>query len=198
MVSFTKFTWNQYGQLAYRKSGRLAPESYSVRGGTVYGSDGRKIGQIGKGTKAEQSVVRKAAAATARSKSSMSGRYSFDTVRKARAKAVQQKGSVKLQTPAPTANEIKNFGKSVKSMAKLSIGQNPKLQEKISKMDDAKLMQLYKENELIFDVYFDYGGVTLQEGKGLSGNRDTAKNAEALIDVYEKRFGTITYQSVLT
>lgn len=92
--------------------------------------------------------------------------------------------------PLPSANEIKNFGKSVKNMALLTVEQDPILQQKITKMDDAKLMQLYQENEIIFDVYFDYGGVKDTQ-QGRSGNKETAKNSQALIDTYEAKYGTI-------
>ena len=60
MAKFTKFGLSNTGELVYRSSGKLAPSSYTVRGSTVYGKDGRKIGQIGKGTKKEQATIRRA------------------------------------------------------------------------------------------------------------------------------------------
>ena len=35
MAKFTQFGWNQYGQLVYRNTGKLAPSEYYVRGNTV-------------------------------------------------------------------------------------------------------------------------------------------------------------------
>ena len=79
-------------------------------------------------------------------------------------------------------------------MAKLSIGQDPALAQKINQMDDEKLWQMYQDNEMIFDVYFDYGGVS-DTGKGRTGNRLTAANAQALIDSYEARYGSLGVQT---
>lgn len=195
MASFTKFGWNQYGELVYRTTGRAAPAEYYVKGSTVY-KGSRKVGQIGKGTAAQQRTMRKAATAGGRKAAQIPGRFTFENVRKARMKAAQTAGKVQLVGPPPSSNQIKNFGKSVKNMALLSIEQDPTLQQKITKMDDAKLMQLYQENEIIFDVYFDYGGVK-DTSEGRRGNKETAKNTRALIDTYEAKYGTIPVQTVL-
>lgn len=192
MAKFTKFGYNQYGELVYRNTGRAAPDTYIVRGSTVYGNDGRKVGQIGKGTKTQQATMRKAATAGGRKKAaSKEGRFSFSNIRKARAKALKTHGKLQLVTPPPTAIEKKNFGKAVKNMADLTIAQDPALRDKIQKMDDEKLLQLYRDQEMVFDVYFDYGDVKTEDGKGVSGGKQTAKNAQTLIDAYESRFGTI-------
>lgn len=196
MASFTKFGWNQYGELVYRNTGRLAPADYYVKGNTVYKGT-RKQGQIGKGTKTQQNIIRRAATAGGRKRASdFPNRFTFENVRKARQKAVQTVGKVQLVRPPPSGDQIKKFGNSVRKMALLSVEQNPTLREKIMQMDDAKLMQLYDENELIFDVYFDYGGVS-NTTEGKRGSKETAKNAQALIDVYEERFGVIPVQTTL-
>ena len=199
MASFTKFGWNQYGELVYRNTGRVAPESYTVKGNTVYGKNGRKIGQIGKGTAKQQATIRKAATAGGRTPAaSKAGRFSFNNIRKAREKALKTAGRLQLVTPKPTKQMKKNFGKSVRNMALLSVKNDPVAYQKIKMMKDDELMQLYSENQLVFDVYFDYGSVTTNDkGKGISGSRETAKNAQALIDVYEARYGTIPIQSTL-
>ena len=197
MSKFRLFGFNQYGELVYRKTGRAAPSSYTVRGNTVYGKDGRKIGNVGKGTKAQQQTMRKAATAGGRKEVkgvSKKKRFSFNNIRKAREKAKQMVGRLQLVTPAATPKQKANFGKSVRNMAKLSIGQDPMLAAKINMMDDEKLWQMYQDNEMIFDVYFDYGGVS-DTGKGRTGNRQTAQNAQALIDTYEAKYGTLGYQS---
>ena len=195
MANFTQFGWNQYGELVYRNTGRAAPSNYYVKGNTVY-KDGRKQGQIGKGTKKQQQTITRAATAGGKKAAPIQGRYSFDNIRKARAKAVQTVGKVQLVRPPPTNNQIKNFGKSVKNMALLSVKEDPTLQAKINAMDNDKLMQLYQENEIIFDVYFDYGGVKDTQ-QGRSGNKETAKNAQALIDTYEAKYGVIPVQTTL-
>ena len=194
MSKFRLFGFNQYGELVYRKTGRAAPSSYTVRGNTVYGKDGRKIGNVGKGTKAQQSTMRKAATAGGRQKAPISNRYSFNNIRKAREKALKTAGKLQLVTPAATPKQKANFGKSVRNMAKLSIGQDPALAQKINQMDDEKLWQMYQDNEMIFDVYFDYGGVS-DTGKGRTGNKQTAANAQALINSYEARYGSLGVQT---
>ena len=199
MAKFTKFGWNQYGELVYRNTGRVAPETYKVKGNTVYGNDGRKIGQIGKGTAKQQAIIRKAATAGGRrSAASKAGRFSFNNIRKAREKAVKLQGRLELVTPPPTPQMKKNFGKSVRNMALLSVEKDPVAYQKIQQMTDERLMELYRNNELLFDVYFDYGSVsTNDKGKGIRGSNETAKNAQALIDVYESKYGAIMIQSTL-
>ena len=199
MAKFTKFGWNQYGELVYRNTGRVAPETYTVRGSTVYGNNGRKIGQIGKGTAKQQATIRKAATAGGRTAArSKAGRFSFNNIRKAREKALRTQGRLQLVTPKPTKQMKKNFGKSVRNMALLSVKDDPIAYQKIQQMTDDQLFQLYTENELIFDVYFDYGNVvTDDKGKGISGSKETAKNAQALIGVYENKYGAIPIQSTL-
>ena len=197
MAKFRLFGFNQYGELVYRKTGRAAPSSYTVRGNTVYGKDGRKIGNVGKGTKAQQQTMRKAATAGGRSPVKLDTgkkRFSFNNIRKAREKALKTTGKLQLVTPTATPNQKANFGKSVRNMAKLSIGEDPTLAQKINQMDDEKLWQLYQDQEMILDVYFDYGGVS-DTAKGRIGNRQTAANAQALIDSYEAKYGALGYQS---
>lgn len=201
MSKYRLFTYNQYGQLVYRKTGRAAPDTYTVRGKTVYGTDGRKIGNVGKGTAKERRTVQKAATAggrvPVRTKERSSGRFSFTNIRKAREKALKTVGRTELITPPPTKDEIRKFGKSVKNMALLSVEQDPEAYRKIQMLDDSRLMQLYREQEMIFDVYFDYGSVNEEEGKGKRGSKETAKNARALIEAYENRFGPILIQETL-
>ena len=197
MAKFRLFGFNQYGELVYRKTGRAAPSTYTVRGNTVYGKDGRKIGNVGKGTKAQQHTMRKAATAGGRHEVtgvSKKKRFSFNNIRKAREKAKQTVGRLQLVTPAATADQKKKFAKSVKSMALLSVEQDPKIQMKIDMMSDEKIWELYQDNEMIFDVYFDYGGVS-KDGSGLRGSKQTAANAQALIDTYEAKYGALGYQS---
>ena len=195
MAKFTQFGWNQYGELVYRNTGKLAPAEYYVKGNTVYKGT-RKQGQIGKGTKAQQTVIRKAATAGGRKPSQIPGRFTFENIRKARIRAEQNVGKVQLVGPPPTNNQIKNFGKSVKNMALLTIEEDPMLRQKINAMDNDKLMQLYQENEIIFDVYFDYGGVK-DTSEGRRGTKETTKNAHALIDTYEAKYGVIPVQTTL-
>lgn len=48
MVRYIKFTLDQGGNLVYRNTGKYYMKKYTVKGHTVYGSSGRKIGTVGK------------------------------------------------------------------------------------------------------------------------------------------------------
>lgn len=199
MPKFTPFSYNQYGELVYRNTGRTAPASYTVRGSTVYGSNGRKIGQIGKGTAAQRATIQKAATAGGRTSAAVTGRYSFRNIKRARERAIAKQPNLQLRQPVPDASAVKKFGRSVKAMSEFLTGQGADaelLRQKIKAMDDNKLMTLYQENEMVFDVYFDYGGIR-QTDKGMISNQQTAANARALVEVYEKRFGPIGIQARL-
>ena len=199
MSKYRLFAYNQYGSLVYRSTGKLAPESYTVRGNTVYGANGRKIGNVGKGTAKERRTVESAARSRVRSVrrqkiADTRGRFTFNKIRAAR-EASRAQGQV-LQTPVVSDDAAKKFGKSVRNMARLSVGQDMQAYQKISMMDDRKLLQLYQENEIVLEVYFEYGSVA-NTPKGLVGGKETSENANNLINVYEKRFGPIMIQSRL-
>lgn len=208
MAKFVKFGLSPSGELVYRSTGRLAPSDYTVRGSTVYGRDGRKVGQIGKGTKAEQTKIRHAQTrrrqgsrplykqpkrvSTLEGKGKM--RQVFEDIDKARKKL--KYNMRKLQGPAVPnrydANQMKKLGESVRSMGKLSAGNDRELREKINKMSDENLTLLYNDinGELIFEVYFDYGSIS-KTSKGVAPTEESKKNAKVLVDAYEKRFGAI-------
>lgn len=208
MAKFTKFGLDNNGILVYRSTGAAVPEKlragYSIRGNTVYGSDGRKIGNVGKGTAAEQRKIRKTAAARTRRLSktpkkipsgrTQKTRFSFKNIRTARQLAVNQP----LRRPPMSADDKRAFGKGVRNMAAYSARYDTALVDKINRMTDENLAQLYQENEIVFEVYFDYGGIQSTE-KGMVSSKQTADNAQYLVDKYEERFGPIygTIQTTL-
>lgn len=209
MAKFTKFGLSNTGELVYRSSGRLAPSSYTVRGSTVYGKDGRKIGQIGKGTKKEQTTIRRAS--TRRKEGSKplykaprkvgerKIRQVFEDIRKARSRAKRQiQGPVRPRSMIFDPSQQESLAKSVKSMAKLSAGSDYILKQKINAMTPANLTMLYNDpnGELIFEVYFDYGGIA-NTPKGLQATEESKKNAKLLVDAYERKFGKIPVQGQL-
>ena len=207
MAKFTKFGLTSSGELVYRSTGKLAPSDYSVRGSTVYGRDGRKVGQIGKGTKTEQTRIRRAQTRrrqgpnplykTPHKVSTVKGtgkiKQVFDDISKARRRARQIN---KLQGPVPLkrydSDQMRKLGESVRSMGMLSAGNDRQLREKINAMSDENLTLLYNDmnGELVFEVYFDYGSIS-KNSKGLSATEDSKKNARVLVDAYERKFGAI-------
>lgn len=208
MAKFVKFGLTSSGELVYRSTGRLAPSDYTVRGSTVYGRDGRKVGQIGKGTKKEQTTIRRAQTRrrqgpnplykTPKRISTVGGsgkiKQVFDDIAKARRRVRQQAN--KLQGPVPPnrydPGQMAKLGESVRSMGKLSAGNDRQLREKINAMTDENLTLLYNDlnGELVFEVYFDYGSIS-KTSKGVSGTEESKKNAKVLVDAYEKKFGEI-------
>ena len=204
MAKFTKFGISPKGELVYRSSGKLAPSQYTVRGSTVYGSDGRKVGQIGKGTSKEQRTIRRAQTRRAEGSRPLYKspkrvgerrvRQVFDEIGKARRKAMSKKvqGPSQPRSLIFNPSEMKNLEKSVKSMALLSAGNDAELRRKINNMTKENLTMLYNDpnGELIFEVYFDYGSVS-QGPKGVGPTEESRKNAQLLVDAYERKYGAI-------
>lgn len=208
MAKFVKFGLTSSGELVYRSTGRLAPSDYTVRGSTVYGRDGRKVGQIGKGTKAEQTKIRRAQTRRRQGpnplykrpkkvstvKGSGKMREVFEDIAKARRRIKYQQN--KLQGPVPInrfdPSQMAKLGESVRSMGKLSAGNDRELREKINAMTDENLTMLYNDlnGELVFEVYFDYGSIS-KTSKGLGPTEESKKNAKVLVDAYERKFGVI-------
>ena len=208
MAKFVKFGLTSSGELVYRSTGRLAPSDYTIRGSTVYGRDGRKVGQIGKGTKTEQTRIRRAQTRrrqgpnplykSPKRVSTLEGsgkmRQVFDDIEKARRRVKTQ--ARKLQGPVPMnrydPGQMAKLGESVRSMGKLSAGNDRILREKINAMSDENLTLLYNDlnGELVFEVYFDYGSIS-KTSKGLGPTEESKKNAKVLVDAYERKFGEI-------
>ena len=208
MAKFVKFGLTSSGELVYRSTGKLAPSDYTVRGSTVYGRNGRKIGQIGKGTRTEQTKIRRAQTRRRQGPNPLyksprrietiqgSGKIKqvFDDIKKARRRVKYQQS--RLQGPVPInrydAGQMQKLGESVRSMGKLSAGNDRELREKINAMTDENLTMLYNDlnGELVFEVYFDYGSISSTK-KGISATEESKKNARLLVDVYEKKYGEI-------
>lgn len=208
MAKFVKFGMTSSGELVYRSTGKLAPSDYTVRGSTVYGRNGRKIGQIGKGTRAEQTKIRRAQTRRRQGPNPLyksprrietiqgSGKIKqvFDDIKKARRRVKYQQS--RLQGPVPInrydAGQMQKLGESVRSMGKLSAGNDRELREKINAMTDENLTMLYNDlnGELVFEVYFDYGSISSTK-KGVSATEESKKNARLLVDTYERKYGEI-------
>lgn len=198
MAKLIPFGYAPDGRLVYRNTGRTAPETYSVRGNTVYGANGRRVGTVGKGTAKQQRTM--ASAAKTRTAKAVKGYTAPNAITPMqRLKRIRRLGLGRRRPDAEprSAAQVRSFGKGVRSMALLSAKDDPRVYEKIRRMEDSKLQQLYDENKLIFDTYFKYSDVHTVEGKGIYGGPETASNAWQLIRMYEERFGTIATQEVL-
>lgn len=211
MAGNTKFGLSPSGQIVYRSSGNLARSDYFTVGNTVYKPAANSQGRVKVGTLARSTVKaserRRAQIAESRrierrryalkKDKAFSGRSALSRLKSARQEAMRQMQHPKLiQKQLIPTQTAPNFKKSVEKMAEYIRQQDPQLYEKIRRMDADKLMQLYEENDIIFEVYFDYGDintVTDSKGrqKGVSAGKETRTNAEFLVNAYESRFGTI-------
>lgn len=63
---------------------------------------------------------------------------------------------------------------------------------KLEAMDPTKLDALYQNNDIIFEVYFDYGGIDKGEnGANIVDKGKKLSDAQFLIDQYERTFGVL-------
>lgn len=184
--------------MVYRNTGKVAPETYTVRGQTVYGADGRRVGTLGKGTSKQQQTM--TSAAESRIRKAVKGYTAPNAITPMQQlKRIRRLGLGRRRADAEarSPSQVRTFGKGVRSMALLSAKDDPRVYEKIRRMEDSKLQQLYDENKIVFETYFKYSDVRTVEGKGIYGGPETASNAWQLVRIYEERFGTIATQEVL-
>lgn len=67
-----------------------------------------------------------------------------------------------------------------------------KVSAKLEAMDPTKLDALYQNNDIIFEVYFDYGGIDKGDnGANIVDKGKKLSDAQFLIDQYERTFGKI-------
>ena len=62
---------------------------------------------------------------------------------------------------------------------------------KIMSMEGEKLSALYQNNKMVFEVYYNYGGISKDSSGANVVDASKGKEAQFLIDQYEKFFGTI-------
>lgn len=63
---------------------------------------------------------------------------------------------------------------------------------KLEAMDPTKLDALYQNNDIIFEVYFDYGGIDKGDnGANIVDKGKKLSDAQFLIDQYERTFGAL-------
>ena len=60
---------------------------------------------------------------------------------------------------------------------------------KLERMDPAKLDALYQNNDIIFEVYFDYGGIEKDEGAYHVDTTKKLSDTQFLIEQYERIYG---------
>lgn len=62
---------------------------------------------------------------------------------------------------------------------------------KIMSMEGEKLSALYQNNKMVFEVYYNYGGISKDSSGANVVDASKGKEAQFLIDQYEKFFGAI-------
>lgn len=167
MAKLTKFTISPSGQLVYKSTGKLAPESYKFRKNTVYGPNGRRIGTLSrKLTRAEATKIAKA-------EKSRNRRLAKAQRSPAKPSQGKPRRPSKTGTPAASApygedwesfdtTEFPDYSEAVKEEfaarvrnAALSVAP-PWLSQRIRALSTAALWQAYQEDVYIFETYFRY------------------------------------------
>ena len=92
----------------------------------------------------------------------------------------------KLPELETTISKANTFKRGVANMAVVKSAPFSK-QRKIRMMDSNKLLQLYKEDNTIFDLYFAYEGESLYHDY----TNEEYDIVDTLIDVYERKYGAI-------
>ena len=67
---------------------------------------------------------------------------------------------------------------------------SPEAWEKLQNMNPEKLDALYQNNKFVFDVYFNYGNVGVEED-GAMNYVDKNSDIDFLIETYERSFGVV-------
>lgn len=127
------------------------------------------------------------------------GRSALQRIASARKEAMRQmKRPQLIQKKLIAPDNAEGFKRSVMKMSELikDTDEGRAIADKISKMDANKLLQMYEENDIIFEVYFDYGDVNVARDskgreKGIVAGKQTRTNAEFLVNAYETKYGAI-------
>lgn len=102
-------------------------------------------------------------------------------------RAARARRRARLESRAETAGTLKE---GVVQMAE-RIGVGEEQMEKLERMDENKLMELYDSNRLIFDVYFSYHGIDYEYGYGYIVDEDRIDEVDMFIEQYERLFGEL-------
>ena len=164
MARLTKFTIGPSGELVYKSTGKLAPESYSFRKNTVYGKNGRRVGTLSRNlTKTQAERIARAE----QSRQRRTGRAAPKQASQGRPRKPSQKakaGSQKYgenwdefedtEFPQPEEAVIEEFAQRVRDCA-LSVAPAA-LQKKIQALTSAAIWKAYQQDEYVFEVFFQY------------------------------------------
>lgn len=146
----------------------------------------------------EQGITGRARPLTAADrKQALGKRYALEDVARVRKTAAQKQQRQRrrgLYEDEPSIIDLKRghaLKNGIESMARKASQYDPSITNdmlaKLEKMDASKLDQMYQNNELIFEVYFNYG-------KNADGSADLGSKAtdiNFLIRQYEQTYGRI-------
>lgn len=110
-------------------------------------------------------------------------------------KIARQRQTRLIESDAVIESGVKSRGEALKEGIKGMLDRAiipEEIADKIKAMDAAKLDALYQQNDLIFEVYFDYGGIEKDEdGTYRVDRQKKIRDAQFLVSQYEKTFGKI-------
>lgn len=175
------FSFNPQGQLAYRKTGRIAPSSYHVgtgsRASTVYGPDGRKVGTVSR-------TIPDAKTKRARQKAKTKAKAKAKTAPKAEKKKAKPKEAKKIsaataedellrkiekaeftttEDPEKSEKVIEEFADSVRHTLEDCLPE--KLVPLVWQLQDRQIWAAYQANVFAFEVFFLYSGKSEEDAE---------------------------------
>lgn len=160
MAKNTLFTIVE-NNLVYRNTGRVYSGTYTVKGHTVYGNTGRKIGTVGKPTTAKQKKI-------------------IERVQK-RLKKKKQFVKFKETETIKIEETQQNKGLSLQDLADIGRSRGPDDKG----MYDVYQTELYNLAEILQDA-IDSGAITQQEGQSLLNDWLNAKTTEERNNVWNR------------
>lgn len=105
-------------------------------------------------------------------------------------RAMNRGWTVAGKPPIYTGDDARALKKGVTGMATRIDPGDKVLKSKLDAMDEDKLAILYQNNKFVFEVYFQYEGIT-REGDKYIPDQSKKKDAQFLIDEYERAFGEL-------
>jgi len=189
--TFTKFTLDPGGNLVYKSTGAKAPKAYTVRGTTVYGKNGRKIGTVSKKlTKAESQKVSRAYANRLKRSKALKGPAPSQRKPRAPGKKARQQPRIpdepdvrSTDFPEPEFEDIVAFTARVKEAAE-AIADAEWMIDEIRGMDPNILWDMFENGEYVLELYFMYYENEPPRSK-------KAEYARWFINVYRAYRGTV-------
>lgn len=105
-------------------------------------------------------------------------------------RAINRGWTVAGKPPIYSGAEAEHLKTGVSNMMSRIDPTDASMKAKIEAMDADKLATLYRNNKFVFEVYFQYEGIQ-RKGNTYTAEPSKKKDAQFLIDEYERAFGAL-------